>query len=410
MMLTLSALFSLQSCKEDIAAYSEFSSFTDPVIVAPANGGFVNVAGTTVELKWLAESADGDAQNWDVYFGTSGNPPLVKTGNTSQSYTVTVAKGVEYFWNVVGNDANGVPARSATWSFKVTDPDADMTVSMSWSTDVKTAIGLKLTPEKVADMRLLIVNDADKSIVAIVDGSDSTETTSALSSLPAGKYIIATDIFKTINAGDLNKKITLGIILSFTQPGTLDQTISFPQIMTNEKLWSEFRVYLAVVNKVGSVYTIEKSLSSIVPVAVTWQGTDADYPSQVVTLTGNLMSNLGAGWMLDWWGEIIISGGTMVYQVDVTGNITIPNQYYCTTTYNGAVQTDYYIEGTGTLNVSGAFPVMTIQYDFIQGGSSIATTSMDYGWLTPYFEAIITTDPAGKKSSLPFMTIPKPKR
>jgi hypothetical protein len=413
MILGLTGLVMMQSCtKEGSGSYKEYSSFTTPIILAPANGDYLTVTGTTVELKWESASADGDAQVWDVYFGDSATPPLVKEGNTSQTYTVTVEKGVEYFWNVIGWDANGIPARSETWSFTVVDPASDMIVDMSWATDVAAEIGLDLTPEETVDMRLLIVNKSDGTVVAEEDGA-GFETFADFNTLPDGEYLVSADIYATINAGDFNKPINIDITLAFNQPGVIDQTIDFPKVMTNANACDLYRTNLATVVKTGTSYTITESVSYVAPSVETWNGTDADYPSEVTTTescAGKSMTGLGFGWMLEWWGEIIISGGTLTYETTAT-TITIPLQKYCKTTYNGAPQTEYYIQGTGTIDNSGAYPIYTIRYDFIQGGTSIAGVSMDYGWPTPYYEAVITTNPAGKKSlNLGRLPIPRPKR
>ena len=413
MMVALTTLVTMQSCtKYGTGTYNEYSSFTTPTILAPSNGSYISVSGTTVELKWESTSADGDAQKWDVYFGDSEEPPVVKTGHTSQSYTVTVEKGVEYYWNVIGWDANGIPAKSETWSFIVIDPAADMTVDMSWETDIATAIGLDLDPDEAVDMRLLITKKSDNSIVGEEDGA-SFETYSDFNKLPDGEYLVAADIYATVNAGDFNKPLNIDITLVFNQPGILDQTITFPKVMTNANACSLYRTNLATVKKTGTSYTITKSISYISPATLIWKGTDADYPSEVTTTescSGKTMTGLGFGWMLDWWGEKIVSGGTLTYTTTAT-TITIPLQKYCKTTYGGAPQPEYSIQGTGTIDNSGTYPVYTIRYDYIQSGLSIAEICMDYGWPTPYFEAVITTNPAGKKGlDLGHLPIPKPKR
>ena len=82
--------------------------------------------------------------------------------------------------------------------------------------------------------------------------------------------------------------------------------------------------------------------------------------------------------------------------IKIFQSIRTPLQKYCKTTYNGAAQPEYSISGTGTIDNSGAFPVWTIQYDLIQSGKSILTAAN--GVPDGYLEAVITTNPAGKKS------------
>ena len=172
--------------------------------------------------------------------------------------------------------------------------------------------------------------------------------------------------------------------------------------MTNEYACDAYRTYLAKVVKNGTNYTITKNIAYMEPQEISWQGTDAEYPSEVTTVGGCelLMNGLLGGWMLDWWGEVIIDGGTLTYTVDDNGDVDIPLQYYCTTTYNGAEQTPYYIQGSGTLDETGAFPVMTLHYDINQGGTWVGAYSFDhFGWTQDGFDAVITTDPAGKGAS-----------
>lgn len=136
------------------------------------------------------------------------------------------------------------------------------------------------------------------------------------------------------------------------------------------------------------------------------------YANQVVIAgtTGNYtIDGINFGWMADWWGEVIVSGGTLVYTNPTATTIDIPLQKYCKTTWNGAPQTEYYIQGTGTIDNSGAYPVWTIHYDLKQGDTWIGHLCFtEYGWEQDGFDAVITTDPAGKK--VISQTIPKPVR
>ena len=254
------------------------------------------------------------------------------------------------------------------------------------------AIGLDLDPDAVVDLRLLIIDPSDESIVDGADGG-SFEEYSGFNTLDDGEYLIAADIYSSIDAGDFDAPVSLDIELDFEQLGILSQSISFPKVMTNEYQCDAYRTYLAKVTKVGTTYTIEKDVSYMAPSSVAWNGVDGEYwPSEVSTVAGCdlLITGLNFGWMLDWWGEIIVDGGTVKYTVSGSGAINIPLQYYCTTTWGGAVQTPYYIQGTGTLDESGDYPVMTIHYDINQGGTWIGNYCfLNYGWGTDGFDAVL---------------------
>lgn len=397
MLLVLGGLMTVQSCKEEEGVLTTYGAFTRPVLVAPANDVFIDVTGTTVDLTWSSTDADGDPQKWDIYFGDSDDPDLVESNYTTQTYTATVAKGVEYFWRVVGTDANGVPTRSETWSFKVIDPAAPLDVTMDWSTNVLDVIGMTVDPLTVANLRLKI-RKSDLSALSTVNTAEF-ETYSFLSTLADGKYYIATDLTATIDAGDFNAPIDLDINLTFNQLGTVEKELSFPAVMTNRFACSTYTVYLASVVKAGNTYTIEPYITYPQSTySAVWYGTDNtdfEYESEVETYMGCSLQiqGLSYGWMSDYWGEVIVKGGFA--NITISGGIvTIPNQFYCRTKWNGAVQPDYYIEGTGTYDASGPVPVMTITYDLIQNGVSMASQSSNSD---PAFVAHLTQDPAGLK-------------
>jgi hypothetical protein len=406
MLLVVCGLFTMQSCKKDTATpYKEFGAFTIPTLVAPASGGFLTVTGTTVDLKWESSDADGDAQKWDVYFGTGEDPARVQTAYAQQTLTVTVEKGLKYYWRVVGTDSHGIITRSPVWNFDVVDPDAILKLKMTWTTNALEAVGMDLDPLLAANLRLLI-RKADKTSQATVN-TTGFEEYSNWNTLADGKYYIATDISTTIDAGDFNSPISISIDLAFSQKGVQNQVVSLPDVLSNKFACSTYRVYLGFLEKVGSVYTFTKEVTY--PVSAysgVWYGldkADADYDSEVETYQGCSLQIKGLvnGWMSQFWGEVIVKGGSASITIDAaTGVVTIPLQYYCTTKYNGVVQPVYNIEGTGTYDATGAYPKMTIQYTLIQGSDDWAQWMFDNGYMaTNKFEAELTLDPAGLKGA-----------
>jgi hypothetical protein len=406
MILSLTGLFTMQSCNEDEKSpVYEYGSFTDPVLLAPADGGFLNVTGTTVDLKWESTDSDGDAQSWDVYFGDNSEPDLFKAGQTTQSVTVNVTPGTEYFWRVETVDAKGVITTSPTWSFEVVDPAAAMHMDLSWETNALSVIGMEVDPLAAANLRLRILK-SDKTTAAVTAiNTTGYETYAGFNSLVDGKYYIAVDLTSTIDAGDFNAPLDIDIDLAFSQRGVQELTYSFPAVMTNQFACSTYRVYLGYVTKTGTTYTFTKEVSK--PVSVysgVWYGVDkadVDYDSEVETYQGCSLQIKGLvnGWMTEFWGEVIVKGGSASITINPnTGVVTIPLQYYCTTKYNGAVQTAYNIVGSGTYDASGAYPKMTIQYTLIQGTDDWAQWMFDEGYMaTNKFEAELTLDPAGLK-------------
>jgi len=86
-----------------------------PTLLAPANGSW---AFTNDVLSWVPTIGAGDANAYDVYLGTSSNPPLVSSNQTTTTYTPTLATGTTYYWKVVAKNEFGDSPASEVWSFK----------------------------------------------------------------------------------------------------------------------------------------------------------------------------------------------------------------------------------------------------------------------------------------------------
>jgi hypothetical protein len=207
--------------------------------------------------------------------------------------------------------------------------------------------------------------------------------------------------------------------LDFSQRGVLSDTYAFPEVMTNEFVCATYRVYLGYVTKTGTTYTFTKEVTKPSSIyAGVWLGVDsADvaYDSEVETYQGCSLQIKGLvnGWMSEFWGETIVKGGSASITINATtGVVTIPDQYYCTTKYNGVVQPVYNIVGTGTYDATGAYPKMTIQYTVKQGTDDWAQWMFDEGYMdTNKFIAILTLDPAGlPEGTVKSLSIPIPKQ
>jgi hypothetical protein len=413
MLLVLSALYTMQSCKKDSAvAFTEQQAFTIPTLVAPGQG-FLDLTGTTVDLKWESTNAGGAPNNFTVYFSTGDDPAIYQKNVTTTSLTVNVVPGTKYVWRVVATDANGITQTSPIWSFETVDPNAPLDMTMKWSTDALAAIGLDITPTSAVDLRLLI-RKADKSALATVQ-TTGFEDYANWNTLPDGKYYVATDVYATVDAGDFNSPITVSIDLNFKQRGIQNEVVSFSNVLTNRFVCSSYRVYLGYLVKTGSTYVFTKEVTyPVSALSHVWNGTDVEvlnpetsevdvtYDSEVETYLGCSLQVKGLvyGWMGDFWGEDIIKGGSASITINTTtGVVSIPLQYYCTTKYNGAVQTPYNIVGTGTYDATGAFPTMTINYTLVQGGTDIGQWMFDNGYMASNkFVATLTLNPAGLKA------------
>lgn len=81
-------------------------------LVSPANGGYSLTNGT---LVW--NNSQGMASSYDVYFGTSSNPPLV-ANQVDMMYMPTMTAGSTYYWKIVSRNSEGPADSSPIWSFR----------------------------------------------------------------------------------------------------------------------------------------------------------------------------------------------------------------------------------------------------------------------------------------------------
>ncbi len=85
----------------------------------PADGA-LGVA-TDVTLLWQGSDPNGDTLTYDVYFGTTSNPPLVSPSQQANSYVPgALQSGTQYFWKITARDRSGNLTSGPTWSFTTT--------------------------------------------------------------------------------------------------------------------------------------------------------------------------------------------------------------------------------------------------------------------------------------------------
>ena len=87
----------------------------------PSNPDPVNRAigvSDTPTLSWQCIDPDGDSLTYDVYFGTSTNPPLVKSDLENTIYDPGILNySTTYYWKVVAKDGKGGITQGSVWSF-----------------------------------------------------------------------------------------------------------------------------------------------------------------------------------------------------------------------------------------------------------------------------------------------------
>jgi hypothetical protein len=115
--------------------------------------------GINVTLSWQGGDPDsGDTVTYDVYFGTSSNPPLVSSGQTGTTYNPGTLNYLTFsYWKIVATDNHGASSLSPVWSFVTqvepvsqaptnlsANPVSSSQVDLTW-TDISTnEIGFKI--------------------------------------------------------------------------------------------------------------------------------------------------------------------------------------------------------------------------------------------------------------------------
>lgn len=86
-------------------------------IVSPLYG--TTLTATTVNLVWKGSSTDNDIVGYDIYFGTTASPTLLKSNITDMFLNgLTINTGTQYYWRVVTKDAQGNTSSSDISQFK----------------------------------------------------------------------------------------------------------------------------------------------------------------------------------------------------------------------------------------------------------------------------------------------------
>jgi YD repeat-containing protein len=73
-----------------------------------------------VTLQWVCRNTEvEDNLSFDLYFGTSQNPPLIISDLTDRTYALgKLNAATQYYWRIAAKDANGAQTSGPVWSFE----------------------------------------------------------------------------------------------------------------------------------------------------------------------------------------------------------------------------------------------------------------------------------------------------
>ena len=238
--------------------------------------------------------------------------------------------------------------------------------------------------------------DATSSIAVSLMGVPQTTaitvnlTPDAANTLTSTMYTLSANSI-TIPAGSTSGSITFATVTSKMPVG---QTLKFALNMSASDHNSPSATGTKLTYNVKRIdfCPLASGTSSLVG---SWTGKDAGYNSSLIktVLKGSdlTVSGMNVGFINDFWGEEITSGGSFTMTVKGNGTVDIPRQAIFTTVYKGAYS-DYEIKGSGKWENCGSKPVMTITYDIFYVGDAkgLAETYASYLNNIPYLTAIIT--------------------
>lgn len=91
------------------------------VYLTPTNGA-IEVSTNNVTLTWEAAATGGTPSSYDVYFGTTPNPPLVASGITQTSFNAgNLSTATTYYWQVEAINNDGVAVDCDIVSFTTSE-------------------------------------------------------------------------------------------------------------------------------------------------------------------------------------------------------------------------------------------------------------------------------------------------
>ena len=83
-----------------------YAPFPAEIIGPLTNQSLTSVNGK-ITLTWNGNDVDNDIISYDVYFGTTALPPLLKKGVTDTKYDVDVISEATYYWKIITTDSKG---------------------------------------------------------------------------------------------------------------------------------------------------------------------------------------------------------------------------------------------------------------------------------------------------------------
>jgi len=109
------------NCNTRSRYFLNVTAYNSPPVTPYAPSPLDAATGVSLDprLEWLCYDPDGDNVTFDVYLGTSPNPPKIASNQTSIRYKLeeTLSPDTKYYWKIVAKDSHGAKTVGPIWSF-----------------------------------------------------------------------------------------------------------------------------------------------------------------------------------------------------------------------------------------------------------------------------------------------------
>lgn len=131
--------------------------------------GAINVVINT-DIEWDGGDPDGDSVTYDIFFGTTTPPPLVKNNHTSTKYKQgTMNYSTKYYWKIIAYDQFNTMSEGPIWSF-TTEEKVNQNPIRPTITGVK---GIHV-PNRDYDYEIVSVDPDGDDVLYYIDWGDGT--------------------------------------------------------------------------------------------------------------------------------------------------------------------------------------------------------------------------------------------
>jgi len=335
-----------------------------------------------VDVKVYVSLKEGTATEGDDF--SYDHSVVIPAGRKSATVAVTInademQEDEENFTLTIGDERTAnATITPVDVTFKISNgTNTNLVLELSWDAEAYDMSGEAIDPTDLADM-VFLLQDMDFNTVNEADGA-SFEEMDLLEDLADGDYYLSTQFYAAMDLGDLGGS-DLDLTITYNQLGVQSGSLEFPAAL-NTKANIDNTLYLAKLTKSGSTWTVAEfegfKASDINFASDVWNDGQGDgcgyggfFTNEVViagTAGDYTINGLNNGWMVNAWGEEILSSNAMAITFNDDGTLSVGEGEYMTTLYDGAESTYALVNNGGTWNRFMLPVALTINYDMDNG-------------------------------------------